>query len=777
MRTRMWIPLVLLAAAFAGRLSASEGMDDFVKLAKSGANEEVMLAYIEASPVAYQPTVDEIVYLRDLGLSDTVISALMKRGETLRLAAAKGDAAPAVQPAAPPPQPVVAPEAPQVTETREPSIQAPVIGRPAPEAVIAPPSVPPQEGIVSEPVREVVTDQPAPLPEQMAPPVVTAPPGEVNVSYFYESLSPYGRWVSVNDVWVWQPTVVVTDRTWRPYCHRGHWLYTDSGWAWSSDYSWGWAPFHYGRWTMDVTYGWVWTPDTVWGPAWVHWRQCDTHLAWAPLPPAARYEAGVGFHFRGKHVDVDFSFGLGERDYTYVPVARFCEPRLVVYREPPERVTVIYNRTTVIRETYVYSNNRIINNGPPVAHVQVAVGREIKPVKIVDADVKPGQPLRGETLRKDRLAVYRPQVAATAPESPPAVAQRQEAARKQAAQRVAAQRVAAQPVAAQPRPTGQANQAADLREAELRRQQSLSAAEAAKHKDAADAANLERKRLEKAADNEPDRKKAEALRAAAQMEKQKEADAHKERQQAEDQAAAHEKAAKQAARDQERAAKEAADTARATQRQQELGAKREQAAAQAAAEAAKREQAKREAQAQREQTDAQRKAQAAADAAAKEQARREAANRQEQTDAQRKAQAAAEAAAKEQARRETATRQEQTEAQRKAQAAAEAAAKEQAHKAPAAPEPAVKDQPRKAPAQPEPAVKDQPRQEPAARRDPGETQRPRQPQPTPSTPTQAPSSTLDPRLKDATDAAARQRQLDADAATKRRSERDSKKGD
>ena len=34
----------------------------------------------------------------------------------------------------------------------------------------------------------------------------------------------------------------------RPTPPAGHWLQTEYGWTWISDWDWGWAPFHYGRW-------------------------------------------------------------------------------------------------------------------------------------------------------------------------------------------------------------------------------------------------------------------------------------------------------------------------------------------------------------------------------------------------------------------------------------------------------------------------------------------------------------------------------------------------
>src|SRR5207302_7033720 len=91
------------------------------------------------------------------------------------------------------------------------------------------------------------------------PTVVTAC-DECTTSHFYEALTPYGTWVNINDTWCWQPSVGTCDPNWRPYCNRGHWVWTDSGWCWQSDYSWGWAPFHYGRWWRADGYGWLWTP-------------------------------------------------------------------------------------------------------------------------------------------------------------------------------------------------------------------------------------------------------------------------------------------------------------------------------------------------------------------------------------------------------------------------------------------------------------------------------------------------------------------------------------
>lgn len=106
-----------------------------------------------------------------------------------------------------------------------------------------------------------------------------------NVSFdrFYNELSPFGQWVympSYGRVWI------TNERGFRPYYNAGHWENTRYGYAWRSDYSWGWAPFHYGRWGYDNMYGWFWVPGYEWSPGWVDWRSNNSYYGWAPLGPA-----------------------------------------------------------------------------------------------------------------------------------------------------------------------------------------------------------------------------------------------------------------------------------------------------------------------------------------------------------------------------------------------------------------------------------------------------------------------------------------------------------
>jgi hypothetical protein len=238
--------------------------------------------------------------------------------------------------------------------------------------------------------------------------VVAPPQGEVNETYFYESLSPYGTWIAVDGAWVWRPAVVMENPDWRPYCHDGHWVYTDWGWTWYSDYSWGWAPFHYGRWHHHPHHGWVWYPGTTWGPAWVSWRMGDSHCGWAPLPPTARYVAGSGFFYNGRVVAASFGFGLGAADYVFVSSGHFCEPSLHRRLLPPAQVAVVYERTVVLNN-YTSRDHRIFNGGPEIRHIEAAGGgRPIPQRRLVDENRLPSQRGHGEDARQNTFSVYRP---------------------------------------------------------------------------------------------------------------------------------------------------------------------------------------------------------------------------------------------------------------------------------------------------------------------------------------------------------------------------------
>ena len=315
--------------------SLSPGAAEVVRLAGSGVGDDVVLAYIRNSQAPFSLSADNVLYLKDVGLSPQVTSAMLGHDSTLR-SQPQQFAPAAVAPTTPP---AAAPMAPAQMPPAAAPTQAPASA--APMAVAAP-----------------------------APAYVTSPPPDV--TYFYNDLAPYGTWVYLEGYgWCWQPRTVVLSPGWRPYCDGGNWVYSDAGWYWQSTYSWGWAPFHYGRWCMHPHSGWVWLPDRVWGPAWVTWRSGPECCGWAPLPPHATFGIGVGWQFNGVSVGVNCDFGLGINAFAFVSFGNFCSHDLGHHCMPPAQVTTVYHQTTIVNN-YTVVNNTIVHRGIPVERVSAA---------------------------------------------------------------------------------------------------------------------------------------------------------------------------------------------------------------------------------------------------------------------------------------------------------------------------------------------------------------------------------------------------------------------
>ena len=182
---------------------------------------------------------------------------------------------------------------------------------------------------------------------------------EVSINFFYDNLSSQGNWIDVADYgYCFQPNVGADNPNWRPYTD-GYWAYTEDGWTWVSYEDFGWATYHYGRWTRLTDYGLIWVPGDEWAPAWVSWRTGGDYVGWAPLPPSANrvYE---GRAITG-HVDIDFD--IGPRCYNFVDLRYFGEPvlrsRII---EPGRNVTIINNTVNVTN--IMYRDSRVYNYGP-----------------------------------------------------------------------------------------------------------------------------------------------------------------------------------------------------------------------------------------------------------------------------------------------------------------------------------------------------------------------------------------------------------------------------
>ena len=190
---------------------------------------------------------------------------------------------------------------------------------------------------------------------------------DVSFGFFYSNLEPHGSWhVSAQYGQVWQPAVY--NPQWNPY-YDGHWVYTDVGWTWVSDYGWGAIPYHYGTWVADPYLGWVWVPGYTWAPSWVVFRTGPDYIGWAPVPPTFR--VGVSFRF-GDPTPGAFVF-VSSRD--------FLAPRIRTCAYPESRTRVIINRTTIVNNVRV-ENNVVVNRGPDPRVIERASGRKVRAERI-----------------------------------------------------------------------------------------------------------------------------------------------------------------------------------------------------------------------------------------------------------------------------------------------------------------------------------------------------------------------------------------------------------
>jgi hypothetical protein len=358
-------------------LKPSPATAEIIKLANTGVAESVMLSFVTNSLGTFNLRAEEIIYLNDIGIPSTVVTAMIQRDHLLQadssnVTVASGETAPfaAYQPDAIPEQPINEAE-------------------------------PPTPVFDSGPVYSSADYAAPPDPE----------PSPTDYTDYYDALAPYGTWVDVQGVGrCWQPTVVGVNHSWSPYFNCGRWVYTDCGWYWMSDYSWGWAPFHYGRWFQHSQLGWCWRPDRVWGPAWVCWRHDADFCGWAPLPPGSRFVAGVGLTFHGHPARHDFSFGLTANHFQFIRTSHFFEHDLARQILPRDHATRIFDHA--IASTGIISRGTtVVNNGIPREHVATATRADIRPVSLHNVTPAAGVGIRERFERNGRtLAVFRPDI-------------------------------------------------------------------------------------------------------------------------------------------------------------------------------------------------------------------------------------------------------------------------------------------------------------------------------------------------------------------------------
>lgn len=365
-------------------LDLPESTREVIRLAHQQLGEGVLTNFISTIREPFHLDADQIVYLRDMGVGPTIIEALLIKQQQLD----------------------------SILETRQ---------DPQPNET---PTPKPQIAYAS-PVPAASTEYPGGTSEAPPPqvePAITVPqtyPTEIqpvvnNFNFFYDSLAPYGNWVTVPSYgYVWQPSCAVITPGWRPYWNNGSWVWSDSGWFWNSNYSWGWAPFHYGNWFNSPGFGWCWAPGNVWGPSWVTFRYSTGFCGWAPLPPGCGWRSGVGLTWAGSGIGVGFGFGFSAANYCWTPTSYFSAQNCATFGTVGNQASSIFNNSQVINNYVVGNNNTIINGGIDPGQIQKHSRSEIRKVQLSDASSPTGSSSRMLSRpgsQAGQLAVYRPTV-------------------------------------------------------------------------------------------------------------------------------------------------------------------------------------------------------------------------------------------------------------------------------------------------------------------------------------------------------------------------------
>ena len=187
---------------------------------------------------------------------------------------------------------------------------------------------------------------------------------------FAPTLDPHGAWVddpTYGTVWV--PSVDEVGSDFSPYVSGGHWSY-DNDYVWVSDYTWGWAAFHYGRWVMLRDRGWSWIPGRSYSDAWVVWRTGDdgAFVGWAPAPPTWGWRGGIA----------------GLLGFVAWEPYVFCPPRDIFSADVAPRVVTGERAQALTAQTrpYVTASPSVgaprsprLNLGPPPASLGIEVAR------------------------------------------------------------------------------------------------------------------------------------------------------------------------------------------------------------------------------------------------------------------------------------------------------------------------------------------------------------------------------------------------------------------
>jgi hypothetical protein len=213
-----------------------------------------------------------------------------------------------------------------------------------------------------------------------------------------------GRW-EANSTYgsVWYPTHVSAG--WVPY-RDGRWVWIDPwGWSWVADEPWGYAPFHYGRWTQ-IGPQWGWIPGPI-----------EVRPYYAPALVA--FVGGAGWSV-GVSVGTQAWFPLGPRE-AYIPSYHHDDTYLRQVNS--SNVRNVTNITTIINVQNINQVN-YVNRRAGITAVPTEAFRSGRPVSKEVVSVAPENRERGSIISHPSAAPVKSAALGGRPAAPPPAAPR-----------------------------------------------------------------------------------------------------------------------------------------------------------------------------------------------------------------------------------------------------------------------------------------------------------------------------------------------------------------
>ena len=166
---------------------------------------------------------------------------------------------------------------------------------------------------------------------------------------------------------------------------------TEYGNTWVSEDPWGWACYHYGRWTYNPYYGWIWVPGYEWAPAWVSWRYGGGYAGWAPLAPG--FSVGV-------------SYGCPDSWWVFVGPQYMYRDNCISYWRGPNYNREYMGRCHYIENVYEDNGTHVrYNYGPRAAAIEQVTHQPVQVYRVNQTN-RPGAP----AFRQNTVSLYRPAV-------------------------------------------------------------------------------------------------------------------------------------------------------------------------------------------------------------------------------------------------------------------------------------------------------------------------------------------------------------------------------